>query len=417
MPNKVQTNQKNTQTGLKRVSNFSKGHLLIVVLVFAAVGGYILWTTFAAGTPIAAVEAERMSLPAGASVINDTSASGGQAVQMTADGNATSLISLPSPGTSFTIMARAQQCSGSPSVSVSVDGKSLLSTAVSSSSWTSYTASTTLSSGSHDLTVNGFNLAAKQHGGKGGGGGHGNKKQSCTRTLYLDVTNFYGDTTPPPAPPTVSLSASPTTVSSGQSSTLTWSSTNATGCNASGAWSGSKATSGSASTGALNQTSTYTMTCTNGTASATASASVTVSAPTVPPAPTIYFNPPTQGYTVGSNITIEVRENSGSTGVNAVQANFSYPSDKLTFVSADGSASGFTTQAQSVGGNGTVTLARGIIGSLSGDQLVAKVTFKVNIAGTANLSFVNGSALINATTNQNVISSLSADGTGVYTLQ
>lgn len=417
MPNKVQTNQKNSQTGLKRVSNFSKGHLLVVALVFAAVGGYIIWQTFAAGTPIASVEAERMSLPAGASVINDTSASGGQAVQMTADGNATSSISLPSQSTSFTILARAQQCSGSPSVSVSVDGKTLLNSTVSGSSWASYTATTTLTSGSHSLTVNGLNLTTKQHGKGSGGGGHGGKKQSCVRTLYLDVTNFYGDTTPPPSPPTVSMSASPTTVSSGQSSTLTWSSTNATACNASGAWSGTKATSGSSSTGALNQTSTYTMTCTNGTDSATASSTVTVSAPTIPPAPTIYFNPPTQGYTVGSNITIDIRENSGSTGVNAVQANFSYPSDKLTFVSADGSASGFTTEAQSVGGNGTVTLARGVIGNLTGDQLIAKITFKVNVAGTATLSFVNGSALISSTTNQNIISSLSADGTGVYTLQ
>jgi hypothetical protein len=296
-------------------------------------------------------------------------------------------------------------------MTVKLDGASLITTTVSGSSWTAYTATANYSSGSHSLAVSFPNDYTKTKGGKK------NPQVQCSRDLYVDVANFYGNTTPPPSPPTVSLSASPTTVSSGQSSTLTWSSTNATGCTASGAWSGSKATSGSASTGALNQTSTYSMTCTNGTSSATASSTVTVSAPSIPPAPTIYFNPPTQGYTVGSNITIEIRENSASTGVNAVQANFSYPSDKLTFVSADGSTSGFTTQAQSVGGNGTVTLARGVIGSLTGDQLIAKVTFKVNIAGTANLSFVNGSALISSTTNQNIISSLSADGTGVYTLQ
>jgi len=62
-------------------------------------------------------------------------------------------------------------------------------------------------------------------------------------------------------------------------------------------------------------------------------------------------------------------------------------------------------------------LARGVIGTLTGDQLVAKVTFKVNIAGTANLSFVNGTSLISSSTNQNIIGSLSADGIGVYTLQ
>jgi hypothetical protein len=167
----------------------------------------------------------------------------------------------------------------------------------------------------------------------------------------------------------------------------------------------------------LNQTSTYTLSCTNTSGSSTAAATVNVSAPSVPPAPTIYFNPPSQGYSVGSDITIEIHENSGTTGVNAVQANFGYPADKLTFVSADGSASAFTTQAQSTGGNGAVTLARGVIGSLTGDQLIAKVTFHVNAAGTANLSFTTGSALISATTNQNILNSLSADGTAVYTLQ
>jgi hypothetical protein len=325
---------------------------------------------------------------------------------LASSGTATGTVNFASAINSVTIMARAKTCQGSPQMVVKLDGTSLITTSVSGSSWTAYTATANYNSGSHSLAVSFANDYTKTKG-----------KKACSRDLYVDVANFYGNTTPPPSPPTVNLSASPTAVSAGQASTLTWSSTNTSSCTASGAWSGSKATSGSTSTGALNQTSTYTMTCSNGTDSATSSATVTVSAPTVPPAPTVYFNPPTQGYGVGSNITIEIRENSGSTGVNAVQANFSYPTDKLTFVSADGSGSAFTTEAQSVGGNGTVTLARGIIGSLTGDQLIAKVTFKVNIAGTATLSFANGTALISSTTNTNIISSLAADGTGVYTLQ
>jgi hypothetical protein len=79
--------------------------------------------------------------------------------------------------------------------------------------------------------------------------------------------------------PTVSLTANPTTVSSGGSSTLSWSSTNATSCNASGAWSGSKGTSGSQSTGSLSSTSIFTLTCTGAGGSASQSATVTVSAP------------------------------------------------------------------------------------------------------------------------------------------
>jgi hypothetical protein len=78
--------------------------------------------------------------------------------------------------------------------------------------------------------------------------------------------------------PTASLSAAPTTLPSGGTSTLTWSSTNATSCTASGGWSGTKATSGTESTGALTSSTSYSLTCmgTGGTSSV-ASVSVTIS--------------------------------------------------------------------------------------------------------------------------------------------
>jgi hypothetical protein len=87
-----------------------------------------------------------------------------------------------------------------------------------------------------------------------------------------------------PAVPTVSLAANPTSVASGGSSTLTWSSTDATSCTASGGWSGTKATSGSQSTGTLTASGNFTLTCTGAGGSASASATVTVTA--APPAPT-----------------------------------------------------------------------------------------------------------------------------------
>jgi hypothetical protein len=77
---------------------------------------------------------------------------------------------------------------------------------------------------------------------------------------------------------TVSLAANPTSVTGGGASTLTWSSTNATSCTASGAWSGTKATSGSQSTGALTASSDFILTCTGAGGSASASATVTVTA-------------------------------------------------------------------------------------------------------------------------------------------
>ena len=69
--------------------------------------------------------------------------------------------------------------------------------------------------------------------------------------------------------PAVSLAATPLSVTSGGSSTLTWSSTNATSCTASGAWSGAKATSGSQSTGPLTASSSFTLTCTGTTGAQT----------------------------------------------------------------------------------------------------------------------------------------------------
>ena len=82
--------------------------------------------------------------------------------------------------------------------------------------------------------------------------------------------------------PTVSLSASPTTVSTGGSSTLSWSSTSASSCTGSGGWSGSEPTGGSASTGALSATTTYTLTCRGPGGSASQSVTVNVSAPVNP---------------------------------------------------------------------------------------------------------------------------------------
>jgi hypothetical protein len=76
------------------------------------------------------------------------------------------------------------------------------------------------------------------------------------------------------SPPTVNLRATPESVSSGASSTLTWSSANATSCTASGEWTGTLATSGSRSTGAVSADTTFTVTCKG--AGGTASRTLTV---------------------------------------------------------------------------------------------------------------------------------------------
>lgn len=129
------------------------------------------------------------------------------------------------------------------------------------------------------------------------GGAGGSAAQSATVSV----------TTPAAA---VTLTASPSTVKSGAPSTLTWSSTNATSCTASGGWTGGKAASGSQSTSALTATTTYTLTCSGAGGSAAQSAMVTVSASPPSGAPSGFTPAPgfslssQSAFSDGSSITV-----------------------------------------------------------------------------------------------------------------
>ena len=68
----------------------------------------------------------------------------------------------------------------------------------------------------------------------------------------------------------------PITIPYNTSASLTWNSSNADSCYASGAWSGTKALSGSQSTGSLTSSRTYTLTCTGPAGSASDSVTVNV---------------------------------------------------------------------------------------------------------------------------------------------
>lgn len=62
--------------------------------------------------------------------------------------------------------------------------------------------------------------------------------------------------------PTITFTSNPSGIEQGKSSTLTWSSTNATSCTATGGWTGTKATSGSQIISNITEPTTYTLTCT-----------------------------------------------------------------------------------------------------------------------------------------------------------
>ena len=115
---------------------------------------------------------------------------------------------------------------------------------------------------------------------------------------------------PPPPAPTVSLTANPTTVDVNGSSTLSWSSTDASACSAGGAWSGTKATSGSEAVGALTTTSRFTLVCNGAGGSAEQSVMVSVNAPPPLPAPTVSLaaNPVMIAYRAVSTLTWSSRD-------------------------------------------------------------------------------------------------------------
>lgn len=80
------------------------------------------------------------------------------------------------------------------------------------------------------------------------------------------------------AAPTVTLTANPTALTGTGTTSLTWSTANATSCTASDGWTGSQTTAGSATSATLTATTTFTLSCSGPGGNASSSATVTVTA-------------------------------------------------------------------------------------------------------------------------------------------
>jgi hypothetical protein len=129
----------------------------------------------------------------------------------------------------------------------------------------------------------------------------------------------------------------------------------------------------------------------------------------------LYLSPAKSSVSAGQTFTVQVHANSGTQSVNAVQADLSYPADKLSFVSLDDSTSAFTIKAIGDGSTpGTVHIARGNTTALTGDQLVATVTFTAKPAkGAATVSFLPSSALVTSDSHANIATTTSG---GTYSI-
>jgi len=93
------------------------------------------------------------------------------------------------------------------------------------------------------------------------------------------------DNDDPPPPPTLSLTATPTTITSGNSSTLSWSSTYASNCTASNGWTGTKPVNGTLVVSPTT-TKSYGLTCSGSGGDVYKSVTVTVN----PPPPQCSYN-------------------------------------------------------------------------------------------------------------------------------
>lgn len=131
----------------------------------------------------------------------------------------------------------------------------------------------------------------------------------------------------------------------------------------------------------------------------------------------VYLSPPSTNVQRDSEISVTVREDSGSTTVNAVAAKINYPADLLDFVSIDTTGSAFGISAVNNGGNGSIDIQRGSTTAISGDRLVATIKFHIkDTTGTATIKFTQGTALLNSTTNTDLLGSLANTTGATYTI-
>ena len=111
----------------------------------------------------------------------------------------------------------------------------------------------------------------------------------------------------------------------------------------------------------------------------------------------LYLTPSQGTYNVGDTLVVTIREDSLTTPVNSVQADLTYPTAQLQYVSTSTTGSNFTTTVSNSGGGGTVQLSMGILASsLTGDQFMAQITFNVVGSGAAAVAFAAGDGIARA---------------------
>ena len=232
------------------------------------------------------------------------------------------------------------------------------------------------------------------------------------------VTTSGSPATVAPAP-TVTFSASPATVASGASAVLSWSSSHATSCAASGGWTGTLAVSGSYKTPALSASQTYTLACTGPGGTVTRSAAVTVA-----PAPTVTFSATPATVASGANSVLSWSSSNatsctasgGWTGARAASGTYTVPA-------MGGGSASYTLVCAGVGGPTTRTVMVSVAAVLPQPPLLPKAyvdtTYappagKVTSVPTGSDPVVNGKNLQTAINNASLGDTLVLQAGAIY---
>jgi len=179
----AQTKSKNSKKIIKSLKLNGKNRYIVVALIFALVGGiYYVYRSFAA-TTVATIEAENMTFAAtGPVVVSDSAAGSGKAVKLTSNVAITGTFTSQIEATSISVRAKGTVCGSAPQVTVSVDGKSVLTATVSATSYTNYKVTTPIPAGSHTVKT----VFSNPY-----------KTRKCTRTLYVDSVSAINDNVSP----------------------------------------------------------------------------------------------------------------------------------------------------------------------------------------------------------------------------
>lgn len=232
---------------------------------------------------------------------------------------------------------------------------------------------------------------------------------------------------PPPLQPILDFSANPVAIEQGNSSTLTWDSTNATACVASNGWSGSRAVDGTQIV-TPSATTTYQLECAG--AGGTTTKSVTIGVTSAPPPP-VDVCPYVPGTQTSGPCADQVCQNQGGTW-DGDSCEFPPPQGKLLITEVLYDLTTSTTSPQGSetanewveiynGTNSSVNLSEYNIADASSTDMLPDVVvpagkFAVIVASSTTTSFWNipGDAVVAQLTNTTIGNGLGNAGDAVY---